>query len=626
MTRTPHFLVNTLALKRGGLVKAVRERANALAAEGTTPEVSIAVLAGQPRLQVDVEELKRDGHLHPGVSAYSILYTLDPSTTDERSPYVIEEGPDVTTFPTGKTGREFRYFRNGVYEQYVRFDAQGRIEVVEHFDEARFRYRRDEMDEVGAVARSLTYQQGSPNPTVQRFFGQDGKCFLTIWQKAGDPKWGASFLHGENPRAFATMGGLYKFAFERQLEKDEAPAIVSEFRENLPNLPKENVDDIVGSIKHRNILKVMTAHSNHLQPPYVSGSGTSPNWTRAGKNLDSWDQLVLLTEAQKKDMTEEFGHDEIMRVIGQVAPAESTHSAEVDPYRIVLVARIHAKKRLDEAMRVFAHVSAVEPRARMEVFGFGYKDAEEDSLADLIDELGIKDGVRFMPFTNKPEEIYGGALVTLLTSVSEGFPLILLESMAHGVPVAAYDANYGPRDVIVDGRSGFLLPFGENRALADKILALMKDPAMRNDMAVESKKTLQRFSKDKFVKNWMDVLNADPRPDRIVGKTIGPIVTEIRPGGGDDLEFVPSSSFGADLNLILVERDAIEGTSARTSEAGTWMFSLGESAPGTILDAFASTNGGTTRKRVAFGDLKAATICGWRSYRTLHGGLSLKRV
>jgi poly(glycerol-phosphate) alpha-glucosyltransferase len=626
MTRTPHFLVNTLALKRGGLVKAVRERANALAAVGTLPEVRIAVLAGQPRLQLDVEDLKRDGHLHPGVNAYSVLYSLDPSISDQRTPYLIDEGPGITVFPTGKSGREFRYFRDGIYEKYVRFDAAGRIEVVEYFDESRFRFRRDEMDDVGFVARRLTYQRGSQSPTVQRFFGHDTKCFLTIWQTPGDPKWGVSFLHSDNQRSFATMGELYKYAFERVLAGESAPAIVSEFRENLPNLPRENVDDIVSSIRHPNLLKIMTAHSNHLQPPYVSGAGTSPNWAKAGKNLDAWDRFVLLTEAQKKDMSEEFGHEEIMRVIGQVAPEESTTPTEIDPYRIVLVARIHVKKRLDEAMRVFAHIASAEPRARLEVFGFGYKDAEQDSLAELIDELGIMDSVKFMPFTNEPSKIYGAALVTLLTSASEGFPLILLESMAHGVPVAAYDANYGPRDVITDNQNGFLLPFGENRALAERILALMKNPAMRKDMDVESRKTLTRFTNESFVERWMDVLNTAPRPNRVAGNTIGPIVSEIRSAGSNELEFVTNGTLPEDLRLLLVPRDSNDATSTAASQAGRWVLQLKESAPGTILDAFATTDGAAARKRVEFGGLKSETVAGWRIYRTQFGSLSLKRM
>jgi poly(glycerol-phosphate) alpha-glucosyltransferase len=626
MTRTAHFLVNTLALKRGGLVKAVRERANALAADASMSNVKIAVLAGQPRLQLDVDELKKDGHLHQDVTAYSILYSLDSSSVDKRSPFEIEKGSGITVFPTGTSGREFRHFRDGIYEKYVRLDPVGRIEVVEYFNEARFRYQRDEMDETGSVARTLTYQPGSASPTVQRFFGKDTACFLTIWQTPGNPNWGVSFVHGENPRSFATMGALYKFAFERVLKDEAAPAIVSEFRENLPNLPRENVDDIVSSLRHPNLLKVMTAHSNHLQPPYVSGSATSVNWTRAGKNLDAWDRLVVLTSAQKSDLSSQFGHGDIMKVIGQVAPEASAESAIVDPYRIVLVARIHAKKRLDEAMRVFAHVAAAEPRARMEVFGFGYKDAEEDSLADLINELGIKDSVKFMPFTNNPAEIYGSALVTLLTSASEGFPLILLESMGHGVPVAAYDANYGPRDVINNGQNGFLLPFGANEAMAEKILELMKNPAQRDAMKSVCRETLEKFSKSHFVENWVEVFSAEPRPNRVVGNTIGPVVSEVKEVAPGELEFLSNGPLSAELGLILVNREGVDVASAETINAGAWILSVEESRPGTILDVFATTNDGSLRKRVEFGRMEAKAVGGWRIYETLHGCLSLKRM
>lgn len=626
MTRTAHFLVNTLALKRGGLVKAVRERANALAAADSMAGVRIAVLAGQPRLPLDVADLKREGHLHPDVSAYSILYSLDPSVSDERTPFIVDEGPETAWYPTGSSGREFRCFRDGVYEQYVRLDENGRIEVVEYFDAARFRYRRDEMDDTGSLGRSLAYQQGSSTPSVQRFFGHDTKCFLTIWQRPGDPKWGASFLHGDDPKSFATMGELYRFAFERELANDAAPAIVSEFRENLHNVPRENVDDIVSSLRHPNLLKVLAAHSNHLQPPYLSGSGTSPNWRRTGKNFEAWDRVVLLTEAQKRDMSDEFGHAELMKVIGQVAPNESPHVQTPDPYRIVLVARIHPKKRLDEAMRVFADVVAVEPRARLEIFGFGYRDAEESSLADLIAELGIKNDVKFMPFTNDPSEIYGTALLTLLTSASEGFPLILLESMSYGVPVVAYDSNYGPRDVIRDGRNGFLVPFGEHAAMAVKILELMGNPDLRSQMATDSRASLHHFSKEMFVRNWSEVLNADPRPNRIAGKRIGPIVSEVRTGGENIIEFVASQEVPDGFELILVARSTGDEVSRATNRNGSWLLPLVDDEPGSILDAYAAKDLDASRKRIEFGDLDASIIAGWQVYETAQGSLSLKSL
>lgn len=626
MRRSAHFIVNTLALKRGGLVKAVRERANALADEGSMTDVRIAILAGQPRLQLDVADLKSEGHLHPSVSAYSILYTLDPSVSDERVPFVVDEGPETVWHPTGGSGREFRCFRDGVYQQYVRLDRNGRVEVVEHFDESRFRYRRDEMDETGSLGRSLAYQPGSSTASVQRFFGHDGKCFLTIWQTPGSPKWGASFFHCDDPKSFATMGELYKFAFERLLDRESAPAIVSEFRENLNNLPRENVDDIVSSIRHPNIVKVMTAHSNHLQPPYVLGSSTSPNWKRAGRSFDAWDQVVLLTNAQKDDLSAEFGHADIMKVIGQVAPQESKEIAEVDPYRIVLVARIHPKKRLDEAMRVFGQVLADEPRARLEVYGFGYKDAEENALGQLIDKLGIKESVRFMPFTNNPAEIYGSALVTLLTSASEGFPLILLESMSHGVPVIAYDSNYGPRDVIENGVNGYLLPFGESQMMAKQVLELMKDGEKRARMSLDSRSTLTRFSKEGYVQRWLEVLNLDPRSSRVSGNAIGPIITSITETKTKEIDFFGNGAAPKKIELLIVERSSGNLVCREGMNNGKWRLFLPEREPGTIMDIYAVISGNESKKRVEFGEMETVTVAGWRSYRTAHGSLSLKRA
>ncbi|TJY64062.1 glycosyltransferase [Arthrobacter sp. CAU 1506] len=515
MTRTIHFPVNTLALKRGGLVKAVRTRANTLARHGAADQIWIEVLGLQYRLASEAAELKADGHLHPDVKVRSVLYGLDPSPEpDTREPVQPPPGGDYDVVPLGTSGLAFGYFRDGVQDYYVRFQPDGVLAAVEKLAPNRARLTREDMDQQGRLALVQHFLEASKTPTARHLIGRNGNCFLTITQHPGSPRWGRSYLFDGVPHddgdalSFADPAELYRHAFEQLLADEDAPVLTSEFRENLNNLPGQTLDDVVSSVRHPNLRRIAAVHSNHLEPPYVVGSGVSRNWRRLLEHLDLWDGLVLHTDAQREDIAKEFGHADRLHTIGQLAPPEqpAASSPAADPNRLVMVARLHPKKRVDEAIQVFALVRAVNPQARLELFGFGYGDEEENTIRALVDELGLGTAVDFPPFTNNPADLYATACATLLTSASEGFPLILLESMSFGVPVAAYDANYGPRDVIRHGRNGFLVPFGDRQALAEGILALMRDPELRSRMAQASRETLKRFDETSYVTGWTKAL------------------------------------------------------------------------------------------------------------------------
>lgn len=633
MQPTVHFPVNTLALKRGGLVKAVMARANALAAAALTEQVWIEVLAFQPRLEDDVAALKAAGHLHPDVRVRSVLYSLDDSDSlDDGASDRPDQGqrlwqdPELVRFPAGATAGAFRYFRHGVYEAYVRFDSAGIPEVVDHFSPARRRMRREEYDGRGLLVRTLSYPPTAGTPTVQRYIGRDGRCFLTIWQQPGKTDWGTSFLFGDQPREFAQTGALYRFALDRILAPEPAPVLCSEFRENLYNLPQRNLDDVVAGLRHPGLRRIATAHSNHLNPPYVAGSGVSPTWRRLLSNLDDWDALVVLTQAQRADLVNEFGHAERVKVIPHAAP-RSRSEAAVDPDRVVLVARTHPKKRVDEAIRVFRLVADGNPRARLDVFGFGYADAEEKKVEALVEELGLSGQVRFAGFMEDLREVYAGACVTLLTSASEGFGMALLESLAFGVPVVAYDSNYGPRDVIDDGVNGYLVPFGDQSALADRVLALMRSSSLRSRMGTAGQESLRRFDSQQFVHLWSRVLASPPRSPASgsVGDGRSPVARAVRWEGDVLLLDIHVGPETPDARLIVRRR----GSSAEDEfpmDGERVQVPMPPTQAGDILDFFvkgASASEGTNH-RLGFGTPELHPHSRFQAYATAHGSFSVK--
>ncbi|NMR31263.1 glycosyltransferase [Crystallibacter degradans] len=619
-----HFPVSTLALQRGGLVKAVRNRASALAEEGSFAGIHIDVLGFQPRLSSTVKMMKDSGHLHPAVQVNSVLYSLDPSPeTERRKPSFPFRDRGLTGIKDGGNPRSVRYFRDGLLEMLVRTDSTGTPVLIDYFNSERHHVRRDELDDAGRLVRVVHFPISTEEAKVQRYIGRDGQCFLTVWQSAGKNDWQQGFLFGPKPRSFPEMGILYTHALEQLLAQHESVAITSEFRENLDILRDQNLDEVVASIRHPHLRKVVTAHSNHLEPPYTAGSGVSGNWRRLADRLDEFDALVLLTNAQREDMAADFGHEQLLEVIPQVAPPCKEATVPTDPNRLVLVARTHPKKRVDEAIRVFRKVLDGNPDAILEVYGFGYKDKEERKIHQLIAELSLEDSVRFMPFTSNPDDIYATASATLLTSASEGFPLILLESMSYGVPVVAYDSNYGPREVIVDGENGYLADFADSDALAKKILLLMQDPGLRTRMGAAAKETLSRFDTKRFVENWKRVLAAPPRPERVTRVATDAVVEHAEWRGKTLLVRAPHGT-APGTELIFRRRHTDDVTVVPASN-GKWLVELPESEPGDIFDAFIRL-AGHSEKRMAFDIVDVIQRPPMQIYATAHGSFSVRHI
>ncbi len=89
-----------------------------------------------------------------------------------------------------------------------------------------------------------------------------------------------------------------------------------------------------------------------------------------------------------------------------------------------------------------------------------------------------------------------------MTSRFEGFPMVLIEAMTCGLPCIAFDCNHGPRDIIEDGKTGYLIPYDDDDMFIEKLTYLMKHPEIREQMGKAAKERLKRFSKEEVMNRW----------------------------------------------------------------------------------------------------------------------------
>jgi glycosyltransferase involved in cell wall biosynthesis len=105
--------------------------------------------------------------------------------------------------------------------------------------------------------------------------------------------------------------------------------------------------------------------------------------------------------------------------------------------------------------------------------------------------------VRF-PTVSLARELYSRSLIWFLASRSEGFSCPVLEAMACGCAVVATDCG-GPRDIIVDGENGFLVPVGDVDRMVERIRFLLSHPEVRQRIVANARQTAERFSWDHSV-------------------------------------------------------------------------------------------------------------------------------
>jgi GalNAc-alpha-(1->4)-GalNAc-alpha-(1->3)-diNAcBac-PP-undecaprenol alpha-1,4-N-acetyl-D-galactosaminyltransferase len=131
---------------------------------------------------------------------------------------------------------------------------------------------------------------------------------------------------------------------------------------------------------------------------------------------------------------------------------------------------------------------------------------ELKSLRRLADSLGAGSAVVFVGTVDNLTDLMRGAIAFVLSSRYEGFPNVLLEALACGVPTIATDCPDGPREILGDGRFGLLVPREDPQALALAMTRISVDADLRRRLGALGSQAVQPYERSRVLDAWEAVL------------------------------------------------------------------------------------------------------------------------
>lgn len=408
------------------------------------------------------------------------------------------------------------------------------------------------------------------------------------------------------------------------------------------------VAGLMHTYRRANVTVVQTFHNQHL----VKGStrlldNTEKRYLPFIDNVDGFDATVFLTERQRDEIAELLGPGPTRFVVPNSRELPSPEQVAVgtrDPDAVVMVGGLIPGKQVDHGIRAVVDAgNQLDSALTLRVYGDG---VSRPDLERLVDEIGT-DTITFAGHDPSAPAAFSTASVTLLTSRSEAFPLVLIESMARGCIPVAYDIRYGPRDIITDGVDGFLVPPGDVEAVTEALVRIRRmSESEREQLRANAVRRAQEFSDAAVGPRWAEVVRSamaakvPPLPLEIVEQSTSvetsdaglDVFVRIRTDRPVQEPRVHLTIWGRAEPVRLRRPAEILRSSDRTLEVrATVAADHVEWVKGTILDAYLEIHdaAGRTRRRLpapAAQGGPARRVGGFEAYPTAHGNLSLKKV
>ncbi len=192
-----------------------------------------------------------------------------------------------------------------------------------------------------------------------------------------------------------------------------------------------------------------------------------------------------------------------IEVIPNAALFRPASTADLTAKHVVAVGRLDHQKGFDRMLNVWAELMHTHPDLSdwtLDIYGQG---EWHDLLLQQAERLGIASSVKLHAPVKDIEKVYTSSAFLLMTSRYEGFPMVMIEAMACGLPVVSYNFKTGPRDIIRPGENGYFVKDGDSAALVTAMANVMNDLPMRRRLGTNALLVRNTFSEERVMDMWI---------------------------------------------------------------------------------------------------------------------------
>ena len=206
------------------------------------------------------------------------------------------------------------------------------------------------------------------------------------------------------------------------------------------------------------------------------------------------DKIVTLTEEARKT----WNKTSHLTVIPNISNLSVVRYSNTKKTRVIAVGRLSHEKGYDRLLDIWKYVSTQYPDWHLDIYGDGVLKEE---ITETINSKRVPN-ISLQGSTIDISKEYANSSICVVTSYFEGFSLVILEAMKHGVPCVAFDCPYGPRSIIEDGKNGFLVEDGNISLFVEKLCSLIESIRLRQQFSTAALERAKFFDTDKIMLQW----------------------------------------------------------------------------------------------------------------------------